>query len=315
MIYVTVLVILLSLIGLAVSSTSAIRAFVQLGQKLHWSEFTVGFIVLGLMTSTPEMFIAGQSVLDRTPELSIGNLIGASVVLVTLILGSVAVVQNGLTASPEVRRHDMLWMALLILAPVVATLDGSFSKIDGLAIICLYLIYIYHFATRHSYVAEYGAGEAQRHPLSRIVVLGALGLIGLTVFSKLAVEFSLHLAREFSLSPAIVGLLILGVGTNLPEIALALSAIRHRHEGIVYGDLLGSAAGNSFVAAAVALSTPVAFARLAPLTLAGITLVITLVLFDAAVHASGRISRQMGLVFVLLYLVFITTSLLTVRSS
>lgn len=270
----------------------------------------MGFVVLGLMTSMPEMFIAGQSLIDGTPQLSFGNLVGASVVLMTLVLGSLIIIQNGVTVSEEVRRHDVLWMSVLILAPVVSALDGSVSRADGLVIAILYLFYLFHFAWRHSYVAEYGALDVHRQSANRAIAVGLASFLGLAIFSKLAVELSLRLALILGLTPTLVGLLMHGLGTNLPELSIAWSALRHHHEGIVVGDLIGSAAGNSFVAAVLAVISPLTVNHLGPVAVAGLTLVVSLGIFTLSLRRHRRMTRDTGLVFVLLYTAFVAAVLL-----
>jgi len=68
-------------------------------------------------------------------------------------------------------------------------------------------------------------------------------LIGLLIL-LVAAEFTLlsahDLAREFNIPENVIGILIVGFGTSLPELVADLTAIRRESYGIAIGDILGS---------------------------------------------------------------------------
>lgn len=313
MIIVAALVLVCSAAILAKSADLAIRSIIELARRRQWSEFLIGFVVLGLATSLPELTIATQSVISDAIALGVGTLIGASLALLTLVLGIAVVYNNGLTLSDEMRRHDVLWMSLLIVAPLVFLLDGTFSRADTAIFVVLYGLYIWHFATRHSFIIEYCAIEANQQKLSVILLTGGTGLIGLIVSSKILVKTALLLADGLNLSEGIIGLVVLGVITNLPELSLALAALRHHHQGIVFGDLLGSAAGNSLILALMALVAPVRFDTLSSLMSVGFGLLLTAVLLNFLLYHRRRISRFYGLGLILYYCAFSLLTLIAVR--
>ena len=58
--------------------------------------------------------------------------------------------------------------------------------------------------------------------------------------SELVVDNSINFAEKFHVKQSFVGIIILGLGTSLPELALALNAVRKKAGGLSVGNLIGS---------------------------------------------------------------------------
>ena len=69
--------------GLDVLLSSAI----SIGKKINVSDFFVGLIVIGFGTSLSELLVSLKAVLENSPDLSIGNIIGSNISNIVLVLG------------------------------------------------------------------------------------------------------------------------------------------------------------------------------------------------------------------------------------
>src|SRR5690606_9931065 len=68
----------------------------RLAKYFNKSGFFIAFFVLGFITSLGEFSVAANSFLNGTPEISTGNLVGASFALLLLIVPLLAVIGNGI---------------------------------------------------------------------------------------------------------------------------------------------------------------------------------------------------------------------------
>ena len=77
-------------------------------------------------------------------------------------------------------------------------------------------------------------------------MLFVLGLILLVGGGELLVQSGVALAHKLRLSPLIVGIVLMGVGTSLPELSASLSAILSNppNPGIAFGNIIGSNISN-----------------------------------------------------------------------
>ncbi|MEM2114737.1 MAG: hypothetical protein QXS12_04720, partial [Candidatus Caldarchaeum sp.] len=80
-----VAVFVLSCLGLAVTGYLLVRGAELLSEKRGISRFLVGFILLSVITSLPELSVATFSSLAGVVYLSVGDILGSNVVNVALV--------------------------------------------------------------------------------------------------------------------------------------------------------------------------------------------------------------------------------------
>lgn len=91
-------------------------------------------------------------------------------------------------------------------------------------------------------------------------LLFVLGLILLVGGGELLVQSGIALAHKLRLSPLIIGIVLMGVGTSLPELSASLSAILSNPPapGIAFGNVIGSNISNIlFILGLAALIHPI----------------------------------------------------------
>lgn len=141
-------------------------------------------------------------------------------------------------------------------------------------------------------------------PLRRSAVLVLFGILGLAVGGHLTVVNGSSLAASMGVSPVIIGMLVVGVGTSLPELVTSAIAAARRECDLCVGNVVGSNIFNSLVVLPIS-------AILRPLSIpAGGLLDVFVALVAAAIILPifyfGRASmgRLTGAVFMLGYLAY-----------
>ena len=143
-----------------------------------------------------------------------------------------------------------------------------------------------------------------------MTVAGALGVV---VSAYFLVESAVAIAQVSGLSQQVIGATIIAVGTSLPELTLDLKAILRGHSGLAFGDIIGSSFVNITLILGVTLFVP---------ALVGSPVVLScdvfqnLVLFSIVVNllfwyflTRGQIGKREGAVFLVIYALFIITTI------
>ena len=108
------------------------------------SETIIGFTVIALGTSLPELVTTLTAIRKKESSLSVGNIIGANIIDTTLILPLCAVI-NG-TALPVERINLVFDFPVCIAACAVAIIPtiimGKFKKWQGYALLAIYALYM-----------------------------------------------------------------------------------------------------------------------------------------------------------------------------
>lgn len=108
------------------------------------SETIIGFTVIALGTSLPELVTTLTAIRKKESSLSVGNIVGANVIDTTLILPLCAVI-NG-EALP-VERINLIFdfpvcIAVCAIAIVPTLIVGKFKKWQGFALVAMYALYM-----------------------------------------------------------------------------------------------------------------------------------------------------------------------------
>ena len=108
------------------------------------SETIIGFTVIALGTSLPELVTTLTAIRKKASSLSVGNIIGANIIDTTLILPLCAVI-NG--ESLPVERINLVFdfpvcIAACAIAVVPTIIQGRFKKWQGFALLAIYALYM-----------------------------------------------------------------------------------------------------------------------------------------------------------------------------
>lgn len=250
---VNLLFFLLSIAVIWFFSGLLIDAVDRTAKRFNKSGFTVAFFVLGFMTSISEVSVMVNSTINQTPQVSAGNLTGATVVLLMFIIPLLAVIGNGLKLNNRLV-HSHLALALVVIAlPAFFLSDGLVTPLEGGFSLMGYMLLLYFIRKTKPETVPKVIEEVEKelilknHPNIRdgMIILG--GALAVFLAGHVLVDETVYFAELFQIPSSVIGLLILGLGTNLPEIIVAIRSVRKHHPEIAFGDYMGSALGNTII--------------------------------------------------------------------
>ncbi len=246
-------IILLILLFFAISKSAdlIVLNLRKLGEKLGVKIFLLGMI-LGIMTSLPEMSIGINSSINDIPEMSFGNTAGATIVLLALIL-PISIILNR-SIKTDKRPYTFIGVLFLLFLPTLLGLKGSLGFIDGLILIIAYASVLYFLYRRHKSANISKIRIINRKEVGRYLILIIFGMLGLIVSSNLIVKTTIALLKDYNISAFIIGLLVYSIGTNLPELIITIRSYKRRMEDLSFSNIIGSAMGNSLTIGVLSLA-------------------------------------------------------------
>lgn len=322
---------------LARSGSLVVKSLTRIAAYYHWSEFLVAFVLVSFATTLPEFFVGISSALNKTPTLSLGNLIGANIVNLTLVMGLATVLAKGIKIRSDIAHKDVLYTFLIILIPIILLLDGILSRLEGGLLILIFLIYFFRLfyinqkrfpkfliqifnalklpTGSETFVQEYEAPVGEKKAIKKIsqefIWFGA-GVVFL-IFSAQAIVFlAVRLARDLGLPMVLLGLVILSIGTTLPELTFGIRAVMAGRKEMILGNLFGAMTVNLvLILGVVALIEPVALGGSIYLFLLSAFLMLAILLiFAVFIRTQGKLSWQEGMGLILFYIVFVVLEFL-----
>lgn len=296
--------------GISKSAQFLVSTINTVSKRFRISDFTLGFFVLGIATSTPEMFVGVNSIIDGYPQLSLGNLIGAIIVLLSLLIGLTAIVFGKVSFKGAFTHNDFIITGLLLIAPALLLFDGNVSRVEGLFLIIIYGAFFF-IMNKQETLLEHIRDTVTASPLksTKLFAKAAIGVIGLLIFSKIIVETALEFTELLNISPLLVGLLMLSIGTNLPELSLGFFA-KTSHSEIALGDYLGSAAANVLLIGLLAFISPFEVTYIGKMRMSLIILIVVVLVFNLLVFRRKVLTRRDGVILLAIYIVFVASEII-----
>jgi cation:H+ antiporter len=244
------------LVALTLGADRFVLAAARLSRAWGLSPVLIGALVVGLGTSAPELLVTIFSAARGEVDIALGNVVGSNVANVTLVLGATALVAPISSRVRTIRREGFVMSAGLVLLTVFLW-DLGIVAWEGLVLVgsmllaSLLLVWWARGDARAGRL-PYGRDNAWSGSVGRESLLGLGTLILTLVGADLLVRGASRLATELGISTAFVGLVIVAVGTSLPELATALAAARRSEPDLVLGNVLGSNLFNSLAVAGIA---------------------------------------------------------------
>lgn len=288
-----------------------VSALVRISYRLNVSSFAVSFFILGVLTSIPELSIGINSLINKDPEIFVGNLIGASFVLLFFVIPVLTILGNGIRLAHQLNQRSLVFSLFAIGAPTTLIVDGSFNRKEGLLLVLIYCLLFYFIEKRKGLMEKIHDRlfDKKREGFLDLVII-IFGCLTIFLSSKILVDKTLYFAKVFHIAPFLISLLLLSVGTNLPELSVAVESVIKKHKEVAFGDYIGSAAANSFFFGVLLLvNGPFTIPRNNFLSIL-VLFVFGLILFYFFSRSKKDISRQEGLILLLVYFLFVVTEIL-----
>ena len=305
MAFVYIFFILIASFILIKSAQWVIKALTYLAQYFHIPEFVVAFILAGIATSLPELFVGISAAINKTPILSLSNLLGSNIANLTLILGISIVLTKGINTETKASQKNIIYTFLILIYPILLAMDGNISRIDGFALLIIFILYNLILFYQSKNFSKKFEGAKKKY-LIKNIFLFILGIILLLACSEIIVRSSNLLASELKIPLFLVGLFLVAIGTSLPELVFNIKAANNQHKDMILGNILGSLVINSTAILGVtALISPIIIKNINLLISSAIFLLIAYLIFVFFAKTKKRISWQEAFILLFLYIAFI----------
>jgi cation:H+ antiporter len=310
-----ILFFIIAAIFLAYTGTWTIGSLLKIAKFLKWKKFIVATVLMGFLSSMPEFFVAITSASTKKSELSFGNIIGANIILLTLVIGVGVLIAGNIKIKDKALHRSMLFASLYALLPLLLVIDGEVSRWDGVILITAMIFYIRELSARQKEVGEKYLSNGQdldeefKIFLKNLVIF--LSGIALMIISAELMVFSAgRLALALNIPLVLIGALGVALGTTLPEVTLGIRSALMREKELVLGNVFGSVIINStFILGTAALISPFRIYDL-PLFVDGFVFTgFVVFIFLIFAKTKGEISKAEGRFLLFLYGLFIIIQL------
>ncbi len=220
----------------------------KFSRRLKVSSFAFSFLFLGLLTSMPEFGVGLTAVSEGKPDIWIGNLIGGIPVLFLFAIPFLAILGRGLKFEQSINDRNLLLSFGIMLLPPFFVLDGRITIVESVILISSYFFLLFMIQREKGLLERDNAVLLDHKSYSVKDILQMVLGVGLVIVaSRYIVDGAIYFGQYLNLSTFFISLIIISVGTNLPELSLAVKSVLSGKKDVAFGDYIGSGAANTLL--------------------------------------------------------------------
>lgn len=290
--------IILLILGLALlikGSDIFVDAGTSIGKIFKMSEVLIGLTIVCIGTGLPELILSINGSISGNSDLVIGNIVGTNIFNMCVILGFICIL-NPLRLLRQTVRKDMHMSLISSIALFLLLLDNagfsfiknSLSRTDAGILLLLFAIFVYYtFYEITEYLRDRREKKYQEQKekrktnnikkhveekpeertytnkdlkcLFKNIIIAIIGIIMVHIGALLTVNNTVKIANFFNVSQTFISIVIIAIGTSLPELTTSYAAVKKNRINIAIGNLIGSNMFNTLcVLGCSALINPIA---------------------------------------------------------
>jgi len=307
MIIINLVLLIIFLFILAKSADFAIKYSSHLARLFRVSEFLISFLVVSIISCSPEATISVISALEGIPSFGLGTLLGSNVADLTLVFGIVALFSvKGIKIKSEVLKKEYFYFFLLLL-PVLLGVDGNYSRLEGIILIVSGIVFFLTISfKKYSYIES--DKKIKKGSFFRNIILLTLSLGVLILSAYYTIKFGKLLAMDLHIPNVLIGLTIVSIGTCLPELLFSIKAVRKNHDGLALGDILGTVITDATILVGIiALISPFSFNPIICYT-TGLMMFLSGLISITFMNTGKILSKKEGIILLIIYFLFLLIS-------
>ncbi|MFH2118291.1 MAG: sodium:calcium antiporter [Candidatus Paceibacterota bacterium] len=307
-----IIIFVLGLAGLWFGAELVIKGALGLARQFGLSESFIGLIVLALGTDLPEIMVSVTGAIEQlhgvnTSGIIVGNVIGSNMSNMVFVLGSVGLLGGSMVINKKEMWKQSLAVVAATLLFLVLSADGVLSRSEGWMFLTAYLFYFIFVSKTQPKRAK------KKHKQQSLWKLGGILLVGIILLgeaSNRVVGSGIEIAAALGVSQLVVGAILVGVGTSLPELVVSTKAVLSGADDLSVSNLVGSNIINILLALGIAavISGLTIERQVAQFDLP--FLLFTMIVVAMFTLSRGKLERKESLLLLSLYAVYVALKLL-----
>jgi cation:H+ antiporter len=307
MLFGEILLLVIGILLLIKGSDFFVDAGSEIGNTLKINELLLGVTIVSFGTSLPEFIVALTSAQSGSTEIALGNILGTNLFNTCVILAIIAIVKP-IRFTKETVRKDMYMSVLtsfiLMILMADKIIDGDsiniLSRTDGLVLVALFAVFIYYtlysltdlWKERKNKNEELKLKLKDIDSLTKNILLMILGIVMVFAGANASVDAVEKIAVILGISETFIAILVVAIGTSLPEIFTSIAALKKGKQDIAVGNLIGSNMFNILFVLGTAVTISPIKLKMDSLVIDAFTFFLVTIIF--VLHAKGGKKYEMG---------------------
>jgi cation:H+ antiporter len=326
---VNVIIIAVSFFFLNWASNTVITNALKVSAISKLGKTSVGFTLISLSTTLPELTVAIIAATSGGAALSVGNVLGSNIFNINGIIGLATVLlalkcflsrKKGPIKSTNIitslAKSDLgsiefgLFISSIVPLILIYVTTGA-AWLVGLILLVIFIGYMYKLSKVRLPEAEEVRIEEKKN-LKRYIIYTIIGALGVVLSANFLVDSAIEIATSAGISQQVIGATIIAFGTSLPELTIGLKSVLKGHASLAVGNIIGASFLNTTLILGITFFLPSLLGSSVSLNMSVFQ---NLVIFSIITNlffwyflSRERITWREGAIFLFIYILFIITT-------
>ena len=284
-----------------------ISSSINLSKKLQIPDLIVGFTIIAIATSLPELFVLINSVSNDQygPDLAYGTILGSNIANISLILGGCILLSKKNSFANNLTNYKNQIHLIFLSTIIFAYLSLEEFGLVELSFSLLVILFILSF-TNIKLNNKTDKTKTESFLIKDLFVI-ILSIASIWFGSELLVNSGIELIEKFNATSTQIGSVFLALSTSAPEIFTSLIAIlKFNKSDFVIGNVIGSNILNIGIFSIIGITNNLSYFDI---SLANILLLVAceayILILLYSLYKEKSISSNYGVILILFYIIFI----------
>lgn len=214
-----------------------------IAHRFHIPELLIGATIVSAGTTLPEVMVSAASALSGHGEIAYGNAIGSIICNTALIAAITVAVRPPKVEGASLKVPVLFFFGAAAVYAGVAYFLGEFTRLVGAVLLAIFAAYMVYNVLR---VKNQPQQETEKSPMEefsspiRDVVKLVIGAAAIAWGADLLVDNGALIAQALGVPESVIALTFVALGTSLPELVTAVTALVKGHGALSLGNIIGA---------------------------------------------------------------------------
>ena len=292
---------IISLLILLKAADAFIDGSEGLGAYLGMPPFLIGATIVAIGTSLPELATSLAAVSEGQNSFPIDNVIGSNIANVLLVGGIVFLLSSKtIFLNKKAKFVDLSVLSVVTMMFLAMIWDRQITQAEGRILLVTLVTYMFTLLFVN-YKTEISEESTEFHFKQLLMII--LGGVFVILSSKYVIVSVESIARTLNMDMSVITLIIVALGTSLPEVAVSISAVMKGEEAIAIGNIVGSNIFNILVV--IGIPSIIETLKVSEKALSGISFLAGSTFIFIILLAMAKNTRSIGFMLLLSYIIFV----------
>lgn len=240
---ISIILFILGLILIVKGGDYFIESSVEIAKISKLPKILIGATIVSVATTAPEAIVSITASFKNHTQMSVGNSIGSIICNTGLILGITSIISPTKVKGNLTKLKSLMLIVFFIIF-LKLSFDRTINYSDAWILLILLIIYILFdllviMYKKNKAMKEYETIYSKKNYI-KIILLFIIGIVGIFIGSNLLINNGIVIATFIGIPEAVISLTLIALGTSLPELTTALTALKKGHSSLSIGNIIGA---------------------------------------------------------------------------